>query len=106
MQLNVQGIANLLSVPMFEGMGCIVTTYTKNIWVLFTSQGKHHVFKIDTGVFNRMSCIELHTKREGMAMIKPIRNNFESYTKKEIGKARLSCAVQSTIGHPPKEYYK
>ena len=39
-------------------------------------------------------------------MIVTVRKNFESYVKKEIVKARLSCTVQSMIEHPPNKYYK
>ena len=39
-------------------------------------------------------------------MIEMVRKNFESYTKKEIEKSKLSCAVQSMIGHPLNKHYK
>ena len=41
-----------------------------------------------------------------MAMIETVRKNFESCTKTEIEKAKLSCAVQSMIGHPSNKHYK
>ena len=51
-----------------------------------------------------MLYIDLHTTKAGLMMIKPINKNFESYAKKEIEKAKLSCTTQRMIGHPSNEH--
>ena len=104
--LNEKGIANLLSIPMLEAAGYIVTSHTKKDWVVFTPKGKKIVFKRDTGITKGMPYIDLRTNKAGLAMIETVRKNFYSYTKKEIEKAKLSRNVQSMIGHPPNEHYK
>ena len=48
-----------------------------------------------------MAYIDLHTNKERLLMIETARKNVESYTKKDIEKAKLSCTVQSLIGHNP-----
>ena len=53
-----------------------------------------------------MLYIDLHTNKAGLAMIETVYKTFESYAKKEIGTAKLSCTVQSMIGHPSNEHYK
>ena len=40
-----------------------------------------------------MSYIDLRTNKAGLVMIETVRKNFESYAKKEIEKAKLSCVV-------------
>ena len=49
-----------------------------------------------------MPSISLRNNKVGMAMIETVNDNFESYAKKEIEKTKLSCTVQSMVGHPIK----
>ena len=95
--LNEQGIANLLSISMVKATGYIVSSHTRKDWVVFTTKGKNIVFKRDTGVTKGMLYINLRTNKSGLAMIEMVRKNFGSYAKKKIGKAKLSCTVQSMI---------
>ena len=39
-------------------------------------------------------------------MIETVRRTFESYAKKEIEKAKLSCTIQSMIRHPSNKHHK
>ena len=80
--LNKQGIANLLSIPMLEAAGYVVSSHTKKDWVVFTPKGKKIVFKRDTGVTKGMLYIDLRTNKAGLAMINTVRKNVESYAKK------------------------
>ena len=48
--LNERGISNLLSIPMLEDAGYIVSTDTFGDWVVTNQKGKKIVFKRDTGV--------------------------------------------------------
>ena len=91
---------------MLEAVGYIVTSHTKKDWVVFTHKGKKIVFKKDTGITRGMPCIDLHTNKAGLAMIETVHKNFGSYAKHENEKAKLSCTVQSRIGHPSNEHYK
>ena len=90
---------------MLEAAGYIVSSHTKKDWVVFTPKGNKIVFKQDTGVTKGMPYIDLCTNKAGLAMIEMIRNNFESYAKKDIEKAKLSRAVQSMVRHPSQEQY-
>ena len=82
--LNKKGITNLLSIPMLEEYGYIVSTHTKGDWVVTNPKGKKIVFKRDTGVCNRMPYIDLRENMEGFAMIETIRKQFDGATNKEI----------------------
>ena len=44
------GIPNLLSIPMLENSGYIVSTHTKKYWVVITPKGRTITFKCDSGV--------------------------------------------------------
>ena len=78
---------------MLESARNIVSSHTKKDWVVFTPKGKIFFFKRDTGVTKIMPYIDLHTNTAGLVMIKAVRKNLESYTKKEIEKATLSCTI-------------
>jgi hypothetical protein len=104
--LNKKGIANLLSIPMLETAGYLVSTHTHGDWVVTSPKGKKIVFKRDTGVCNRMPYIDLRDNQEGIAMIETVRKKFAGATKKEIEKAYLARTVQRRIGHPPDERFK
>ena len=53
-----------------------------------------------------MPHIDLRKNKVEIAMIETVRKNFEYYTKKNIENSKLSCTVQSMIGHPPNEHCK
>ena len=103
--LNEQRIANLLSIPMLEADGYIISSHTKKDWVVFTPKGEKSIFKRDTGVDKSIPYIDLRTNKAGVVMIETVRNNFGSYAKKEIEKAKLSRNLQSMIGHPSNGHY-
>ena len=71
--LNKKGIANLLSIPMLEEEGYIVSTHTKSDWVVTTPKEKKIVFKRDTGICNQMPYIDLRKNMEGFTMVETIR---------------------------------
>ena len=100
------GITNLLYVPMLESAEYIVSSHTKKDWVVFTPKGKNIFFKRDTGVCKGMPYTNLRTNKAGLATIEMVSKNFESYAKKEVEKAKLSCTVQGMSGHPSNKYYK
>ena len=52
---NKKGIANLISIPMLELSGYIVSTHTHADWVVTTSDGKYITFKRDKEVCTGMS---------------------------------------------------
>ena len=62
--LNKKGIANLLSIPMLEEAGYIVSTHTKSDWVVTTPKGKKIVFKRDTGIYNRIVLTYVRTWKD------------------------------------------
>ena len=57
--LNKQGIANLISLPMLEASGYIVSTHTHGQWVVTSPQGNKTTFKRDTGMCIGMPYIDL-----------------------------------------------
>ena len=71
--LNKKGIANLLSIPLLEEAGYIVSTHTKSDWVVTTPKGKKIVFKRDTGICNQIPYIDLRKNMEGFTMVETIR---------------------------------
>ena len=104
--LNKKGIANLLSIPMLEEAGYIVSTHTKSDWVVTTPKGKNIVFKRDTGICNQMPYIALHKNMEGFDMIEIIRKQFAGATNRDIEKAYLARTVKRRVGNPPDERFK
>ena len=46
--LNKKGIANLLSIPVLEAVGYLVSTHTHGDWVVTSPKGKKTVFKRET----------------------------------------------------------
>ena len=57
--LNEQGIADLLSVPMLEESGYIVSSHTKKEWEVTNPEGVIITFKRDTGICKGMPYIDL-----------------------------------------------
>ena len=82
--LNERGITNLLSIPMLEDAGYILSTRTKGDWVVTTPKGKNIIFKRDTGVCKGMPYINLREHKEGISMIETVRKKFAGATKREI----------------------
>ena len=58
--LNKKGITNLISIPMLEGSGYILTTHTHADWFVTTPEGKDITFNCDKEVCTGMPYIELH----------------------------------------------
>ena len=86
---NEQGIANLLSILMPEEAGCKVTTPQREIIV----------FKRDIGICKGVPYIDLHEHAQGLVMIETVAKNMEMFTKNEIERAELVCAVHRQIVH-------
>jgi hypothetical protein len=57
--LNKKGITNLLSIPMLEAAGYLVSTHTHGDWAGASPKGKNITFKRDTEGGNRMPYIDL-----------------------------------------------
>ena len=75
-RLNERVIANLLSVPMFEEAGYIVSSHTKKDWELNNPEGVTITFKRDTGISKGMPYINLREDKTGLTMIQTIGQNF------------------------------
>ena len=73
--LNERGIANLLSIPMLEDAGYIVSTQTKGLGCNYP-KNKKIVFKRDAGVCKGMPYIDLRTHKEGISMIETFHKKF------------------------------
>ena len=104
--LNERSISNLLSIPMLEDAGYIVSTPTKGDLVITTPKGNKIIFKRDTGVCKGMPYINFCEHKKGISMIETVRKKFVGATKREIEKAIQSRTVQRGIGHPPDERFK
>ena len=104
--LNERGIANLLSVPMLEEAGYIVSLHTKKYWEVTTPEGVTITFRRDTGICKGMPYIDLREEKTGLAMIQTIRQNFEGFTEREVLQATLAREVLPRIGHPPDKKFK
>ena len=104
--VNKNGIANLLSIPMLEKAGYVVTTHTKKDWKVISPEGEEIVFARDTGLCEGMPFIDLREQSRGWALIETVRNNYDKFTQKEIEKATLARKVQARIGNPPDGRYK
>ena len=80
--LNDKGISNLLSTPMLEDAGYIVSTHTRGDWVLTTPKGKKFIFKRDTGVCKGMPYINLRKHKEVISMIETVCKRFDGAIKR------------------------
>ena len=67
--INKKGIANIISIPMLEASGYIVSTHTHTDWVVTTPEVKDITFKCYKGVCTGMSYIGLREQKEGLVMI-------------------------------------
>ena len=85
-------IANLLSVPVLESAGYIVSPHKKRDWVVLATKGKQFFVKRETGVCKGMSYSDLYTKKAGLAMIETVRKNLSLTQKNKLRK--LSCLAQ------------
>ena len=61
--LNKKGIADLISIPMLEASGYIISTHTHADWVVTTPEGKEIAFKQDKGVCTGMPYIDLSDQK-------------------------------------------
>ena len=75
--LNKKGIADLISIPMLEESGYIVSTHTHVDWVVTTPDVKDITFKRDKGVCTGMPYIGLRDQKEGLVMIETVRKIWE-----------------------------
>ena len=48
----------------------------------------------------------MRENENGIVMLKTVRENFEGYTKKQVGKAILARKVQAMVEHPPDKKFK
>ena len=91
---------------MLEETGYIVSTQTKEDWVVTTPKGKNNIFKRDTGVCKGMSYINLSNHKEGISMIETVRKKYAGATKRDIDNAIQSPTAQRRIRHPPDKIFK
>ena len=70
--INKKVIANLISTPMLEASGYIISTHTHADWVMTTPEGKDITFKRDKGVCTVIPYIDLHYQHEGLVMIETV----------------------------------
>ena len=63
--LNERGIANLISVPMLEEVGYIVSSHKKKDWEVTTPEGVNINIKRDMGICKGMPYIDLSEERSG-----------------------------------------
>ena len=96
-------MANLLSVPMLNAAGYVISTHTHGDWVVTSPKGTKIVFKWDTGVCSGMPYLDLREHQEGINMIETlqehqeginmietVQKNSEGVTKKQLQKAILA----------------
>ena len=78
--LNKKGIAKLISIPMLEASGYIISTHTHVDWVVNTPEGKDIAFKREKGVCTGMPYIDICKQKEGLVMIETSRKNIGGHT--------------------------
>ena len=87
MWLNKKGIANLISIPMLEASGYIVSTHTHTYGVVTNPEGKDITFNSDKGY--ALECPTSTSVKEGLVMIETVRKIWEvTLQRKSKG---LSC---------------
>ena len=99
--LNKKGIANLISIPILEASGYIVSTHINADWAITTLEGKDITFKRDKGVCTGMTYIDLHEQKEVLVMIETVRKNMGGNTLDQIKGAHMDRVAQGHVGHPP-----
>ena len=67
--INKKGIADLISIPVLEASGYIVSTHNHADWVVTTPEVKDITFKSYKGVCTGMPYIDLREQKEGLVMI-------------------------------------
>ena len=101
MWLNKKFIANLISIPMLEASGYIVSTHTHVDWFVTTPEGKYITFKRDKGMCTGMPYIDLREQKEGLLMIETIRTDMGVHTPEKIKGDQMSRVAQGRVGRPP-----
>ena len=99
--VNKKGIVELISIPMLEASGYIVSTHTHVYWVVTTPEGKYITFKRNKGVCTGMPYINLRDQKEGLVMIETVQENMGGNTPEQIKGAKLARVSQGHVGHPP-----
>ena len=106
MWMNKIWIVNLLPITILEEDGYCVTYDMRGEWVVYTPYCAFTVFNIDTGLCNRMPCINMQESQAAVEMGKTLQNNLESYSRNQVEKSILPCKVQAMVGHPTGERFK
>ena len=99
--VNKKGIVELISIPMLEASGYIVSTHTHADWVVTTPEGKYTTFTRDKGVCTGMPYIDLREQKEGLVMIETAYKNTGGNSTEQIKGAQLARVAQGCAGHPP-----
>ena len=74
--INKKGIAKLISIPMLETSGYILSTHTHADWVVTTPDGKYTTFKRDKGVCTGTPYINLCDHKDGLVMIETFQKKY------------------------------
>ena len=98
--INNKGIADLISIPMMEAGGYIVSTHTHTYWVVTTPKGKDITFKRDKGVCTGVPYIDLREQKESIVMIETVRENMGGNTPEKIKGAQLARIAQGCVVLP------
>ena len=73
-------IADLISIPILEASGYIVSTHTHSYWVVTTPERKDITFNRDKGVCIGVPYIDLREQNSGLVIIKTFRKNMGGHT--------------------------
>ena len=89
MWLVYNGIANLLSVPRLGKEGFLLTCDTMTTCTIQCPDVTVLKLKRDKGLCDRFPSLDLTQHKDAVAMIQIVRQNYESYTKRDVKKAIL-----------------
>ena len=82
--MNKIWIVNLLPITLLEEDGYCVTDDMRGEWVVYTPYCAFTVFNIDTGLCNRMPCINIQESQAAVEMGQTLQNNLESYSRNQV----------------------
>ena len=101
MQINEQGIGNLLSIPSIEREGYRVIYDTFKEWLVFAPDGTEIKFQRDMGCCNHRAYIDMRQSKNVIAMLQTVCANYKGYTNQESGGGNVYLGSQSPSQNGP-----
>ena len=97
--VDVNGIANIMSIPVLKKLGFHITYDSDNGYFLVTNRENGESIKFYEDE-NGMPSIDGASPEAAKVFVQTVRQNYEGYTKKEVEKAILARKASGLVGCP------